>query len=494
MTSPIRAEGIQQAHPGIALAERGERLHLLGYAKVQRLGAHHRVDALRLRQAAVGDDAGRVSGKRLAKRVDAGGGQLDSSGGTVAPVSIQVRCAGVQRLQQVEPGNAPARAARPSALVDGEDDRRLAVMLDDPRGDDADDAGMPPLAGDHQHPRIASGLGKGPQRGLRRVGHAALGLPPLVIGRVELGRNRAGASGVPGQHQLNPGVGAVEASRGIEAGGDPEGDVALVEDLGLDLRDRHQSAQTRPPSLAELGEPATGKGAILADQRHEISDRRQRDEVQVPRLLGGAVKAPGSLERGDELVGDGGPAEAREGIGADLGVDDRAIGKRRSRLMVVGDDRRDAHRLDSLDLRNRPDPAVGRDQQAGFPLAQVLDTRPAQPVAIRESVGNDPIALRSGAAHRADEDRRRAHPVDVVVAVDRDPPAGTDRGLDRIDRDADPLEALRIVRLVGIEERPRLLNGPVAAADQRDRDRVSEAELVGEGARLPIVVRSGGEG
>ena len=46
------------------------------------------------------------------------------------------------------------------------------------------------------------------------------------------------------------------------------------------------------------------------------------------------------------------------------------------------------------------------------------------------------------------------------------------------------LEGRRGVGLVGSEEGARLLGRPVAAADQGDRDRLAEAEVVGE-ARAP---------
>ena len=238
-------------------------------------------------------------------------------------------------------------------------------------------------------------------------------------------------------------------------------------------------------------EPAADERAVLADQRHEVGDGRQRDEVEVAdrrlRLAGRA------LERLGELGGDRGPAEHLERVAADLRMDDRAVGQRLAGLVVVGDDDRDPGRLDGCDLGGRGDSAVDRHQQTALALLERLHRGRAESVAVGEAIRDQPVALGAGSPQRCDHDRGRADPVDVVVAVDGDPLSGLDRREDPPNRRVDPVEQLRLMALGGREELPRRRDRPVAASDERDRDRVGEPELVGDQARLRVVVGAGAE-
>src|SRR3989449_11464354 len=56
----------------------------------------------------------------------------------------------VQRLVQIEPGDAPPRAAPPARLLPGDEEGGAAVALHQPRRDDADDARVPALRGEHE--------------------------------------------------------------------------------------------------------------------------------------------------------------------------------------------------------------------------------------------------------------------------------------------------------------------------------------------------------
>ena len=231
----------------------------------------------------------------------------------------RVRCsrAGVERGDQVEAGDAPRRAAGDVAL-DREQDRRPPVALGQPRGGDADDPGMPALAREHQR-RCLGQLGRLlAERGLGRVGDLALGRPPLGVGPVEVVRDRRRPLGVVGQHQLDAGVGAVEPAGGVDPRGEPEAQRLLVHRLGLDLRDGHQRPHARARRRPHRGEALADEPAVLADQRDEVGDGRERDEVELGR--GGVAPAPGrlgepragGLAQGDrELVGHARPRRAR---------------------------------------------------------------------------------------------------------------------------------------------------------------------------------------
>ena len=78
-------------------------------------------------------------------------GNSRPSGGAVAAVSDQMLGASAQTLQQIKVSN---RATRASALltVESDHDGRTVVELSDPRSNDPDHAGVPPLcAADTQH-------------------------------------------------------------------------------------------------------------------------------------------------------------------------------------------------------------------------------------------------------------------------------------------------------------------------------------------------------
>ena len=220
----------------------------------------------------------------------------------------------------------------------------------------------PPRRAPAPAPRPARAAAR-PARLLGAVGDLALGRAALGVGAVELGGDRRGAVGILGQHQLDPGVGAVEAPGGVDPRRQPEAEGALVDALGLDLGDRHQRAQPGPGRRAEHAQPLAHQPPVLADQGDHVGDGRQRDQVELRR----ARRRPGGgpPQRQRELVGDPGGAERAERVAAHDRVQDRAVREALRRLVVVGDDHLDPGGDQRLDLLGRADPAVDRDHQLG---------------------------------------------------------------------------------------------------------------------------------
>ena len=72
---------------------------------------------------------------------------------------------------------------------------------------------------------------------------------------------------------------------------------------------------------------------VLVDERDDVGDRRERDEVEV--LL---ERRAGAEQRLAELVDDAGAAELRERVVGGPGGDDRAVGQLVAGAVVVGDD------------------------------------------------------------------------------------------------------------------------------------------------------------
>ena len=130
--------------------------------------------------------------------------------------------------------------------------------------------------------RLALLVGERAQRRLGLVGDAALGLAALVVGGVELGGDLARPRVVVGQHQLDAGVGAVEAAR-RRSGAAPRRKAMSPSSTrsGSTFATSISARMPGPAGPAQLGEPAPGEGPVLVDERDEVGDGRQRDEVEV---------------------------------------------------------------------------------------------------------------------------------------------------------------------------------------------------------------------
>ena len=141
-----------------------------------------------------------------------------------------------------------------------------------------------------------------------------------------------------------------EAAGGVEARREPEADGAGVDGGRVDAGALHERAQPGLRRARERAEPGDGERAVLVDERDDVGDRREGDEVEV---------TPGDLgvdaeERLAELVDDAGAAELGERVLGGPGGDDRAVGQRLARPVMVGDDDVEAPRLRLRDLGCRP--------------------------------------------------------------------------------------------------------------------------------------------
>jgi hypothetical protein len=190
----------QQRRLGVAHAERGQALELLGQVEPQHIAGHDRVDPLHGDQILGREHRPGMGDERLPERLHAPARDGQAGRGTVPAVAQQLVARRVQPAQQVERRD---RAARASALVSlqRDEDGRPVAALRDPRGDDPDHARMPAVRRQHIRGRI----GAAERRAL--LGHLRLGLeqdprldvPPLDVDRVELGRDGLGARHVGGQ-------------------------------------------------------------------------------------------------------------------------------------------------------------------------------------------------------------------------------------------------------------------------------------------------------
>ena len=148
---------------------------------------------------------------------------------------------------------------------------------------------------------------------------------PLAVQLLELVREPPRLVGVVGQQQLERGARMAEPSGGVDARPEPEAARAGVDRRRIDAGRAHQRLQPRLLRARERAQARDRERAVLVDERHDVGDRRERDEVEVP-LRDLRVDAE---ERLAELVDDAGAAELRERIVGRPRRDDRAVGQRR---------------------------------------------------------------------------------------------------------------------------------------------------------------------
>ena len=158
--------------------------------------------------------------------------------------------AGLEPRKQVEPRNAPPRTTPAAIAVERDHDNRPVMPLDQPRGDDPDDARVPTLAGDDQPWRFAQVLGQFPQRSLGRIRHLPLSSPPLPVRPAQLIGDLRRPRLVIGQEQLDPSISPIEPPRRIDPRRQLERQIPLIKLGRLDLRRLDQRPQSQAAALA----------------------------------------------------------------------------------------------------------------------------------------------------------------------------------------------------------------------------------------------------
>ena len=282
---------------------------------------------------------------------------------------------------------------------------------------------MPVVPGEH----VGRPVARRRHLGLGGEQDARLDIAALRVGAVELPGHGGRPRLVLGQHQLETGVGAMQASSRVDARRQPEADRPGVETARVGLGDAHERPE---PGLRGSGKGAQARAhepAVLAQQGDAVRHGGQRDEVEVvsrrgPRLVG----ASRGLERLRELEGDAGGAQVLAGVGRHRRMHDRGVRKVtvRARAVVVGDEHVESRRPRGRHLLDRGDRAVDGHQQARPAGGEALHGAERQAVAVVQSAGQVPVHLGSEPPQAAYEHRRGAHAVDVVVAVDGDSRAG----------------------------------------------------------------------
>ena len=133
------------------------------------------------------------------------------------------------------------------------------------------------------------------------------------------------------------------------------------------------------------------------------------------------------------------------------------LGERRPEAVVVGDDQIDPELAGHRRLGGAGDPAVDGDHELRPLRRQAAERLGVEAVPLLEAVGHIPLRRRPEGLKTAQEDRRGAHAVGVVIAVDHDPRPVAGGGENPLGRGRHPGEQFGIAEILkrAGEERPR---------------------------------------
>ena len=186
-------------------------------------------------------------------------------------------------------------------------------------------------------------------------------------------------------------------------------------------------------------------------------------------------------ERLAELVYDAGAAQLRERIVGRPRRDDRAVGQRLARPVVVRDDHLEPAGARFRHLFDGGDAAVdGEDEAAPF-VREARERLGAHAVALVEAARQVPVDVGAQLAQKMDGEGGGGDAVDVVIAMHADASPAGDRGADSLAGERHVAEQEGVVRrpLPG-QECPRGGGVVVAAPDENACRELAHPESGGE--------------
>ena len=213
--------------------------------------------------------------------------------------------------------------------------------------------------------RGAAALRLGPFLDLRDRGadDALFDRLPVAVELFETIREAACLVGVLRQEELQGGARMAEPSCRVDSRPEPEADLARIDRRGIDVRRLQQRAQPGLLRARERPQARDHERAVLAHERNDVGDRRERDEVEMTAEHFGV----GSEQRLAELVDHARAAEIGKRIVRRSRGDDGAIGQLVAGTVMVGDDHVEPELACASHLVDRCDAAVdGEDEPAAF--------------------------------------------------------------------------------------------------------------------------------
>jgi hypothetical protein len=435
----------------------------------------------------------RVAGERFTKGIDTIRPDAQPGGRLVSAEAFQMLAARRQRGMQVESvARPPGPLPRLPLLIQRDHDGGPLEVLGDAPGDDPDDPHVPFRMGQHQRAVFQ------PRRRLihqlaRLSEHAPLDGLPVLVQLVDVLGKLAGALRVVGCEQFDSEAGLPKAAGGVETGSEAEADVLCDERrLLVQAGDFEQRSDSGDRQFPQRLQAVADQDPVFADQRDDVGDGSQRGEADgrfeklTHRRRGAAAftqplaDGPGQLER------DPGTAEVAKRIRSSRQPrmdETRRIRQLSRERVMVGHNQLEAQFPRQCGLSQAGDAAIhGDNQSAGVFGLQLAQGVLVEAVPLLHTAGDVVVDARAGQTEAVPEDAGGGDPVDVIVAIHGDPPAGTDGRDDAIGGVGDSGEQVGIVQVVdvGPEERLRLGAGADAARGQHRGQEGRAGELTAD--------------
>ena len=177
-------------------------------------------------------------------------------------------------------------------------------------------------------------------------------------------------------------------------------------------------------------------------------------------------------DRPGEFEGHAGAAQATEGVaaaGEPRMHEHVGLGQRLGKVVMVGDDQFEAEVPGDFRLGDASDAAVDCHHEARALRGERRQSLGVEAVALLLPAWHIPNGLRVDRLQAADQDRRRAHAIGVVVAVDHDLSSSPRRGEDAVGRLGYARQRLGVAKIGERAREKRLHGGGIGNAAGREQ-------------------------
>ena len=386
----------------------------------------------------------------------------------------------LNRLEQVHATHRAARSAG-NAVLDGEQQRRHVIAVDQTARDDALHTFVPALPA-HNDGAAAVVRALGELFGL--AGELGLDCAALLIYLLERSGEAAGLHGIAGEQQVEGERRVRHATGCVQTRDEGEGQRIGRDGGQVGPGDRRQGDVTGAGSRAHMRDTVGHEGAILGREAHHVAYRAEGGDLRIgtPEL-----RLPQSLAQDlDEFEGHSGARELAAGALVDhFGVGHRnAHGNEIGRFVVVSHHDVDPAAGKRHHLITCGDSIVHRDDEGGLTrLDHAVERLGREAVPFLEAMGNEGVHTCAELAQGLGQQASRGDAVHVEIAEHRDDLAVAHGALhtgSHLGHTGDDKRIGPIALEGGGEEEPALLDAADPMRDHDARDQRRDAESGGE--------------
>lgn len=325
--------------------------------------------------------------------------------------------------------------------ISAENNGRPIKFLEHPGSDDANHSEVPEQLAFHED-KVPGGIEAGADGADDFLRDGALDPLALPVLGIQTARDSLRLGGVLAEQQLQCFERILEPTGRVEPGGKLKSDFIAAHGLAHlgHLLERDQPGTL---CLIEPLEAAAYQDPVLSDQRHQIGDSPERDQIQIGTDIdverGAQTRLASALDQGvRQLEREARRTKLAKGRSTDrrrLGVDQGdGAGRRSADLMMVEHQDIHAPAGEPFDRRERRGAAIhGEEKRCGEFVEAVFHARLAQAIAFLHSM-REIIAHRPAqSAQYLGEQGGRRHPIHIIVAKNDDWLAGFSRAEQPLD-------------------------------------------------------------